>query len=287
MPSNDAEDTARYADMLAALGSEPRLRIVRLLLAAHPEGLVVGEIGSELGIPPSTLSHHLDKLKNEGLVTVRRESTFLRYTANTRPFRTSSAFCSPSAAPATRRSGPKPSPALSRRSMPCQKPISRKPCASATPRRRAACKRRRSSCCDDARRGRTRSRPISTPTTKPVALPEEAVLASLGCGNPTALAELKPGETVLDLGSGGGIDVLLSARRVGPTGKAYGLDMTDDMLALARENQKQGGRENVEFLKGEIEAIPLPDNSVDVIISNCVINLSADKDRCCARRSAC
>jgi len=110
-------------------------------------------------------------------------------------------------------------------------------------------------------------------------LPEQAVRASLGCGNPTALAELKPGETVLDLGSGGGIDVLLSARRVGPTGKAYGLDMTDDMLALARENQKNAGVTNVEFLKGEIEHIPLPDNSVDVIISNCVINLSADKDR--------
>ena len=110
-------------------------------------------------------------------------------------------------------------------------------------------------------------------------LPASAVLASLGCGNPTALIELKPGETVLDLGSGGGIDVLLSARRVGPTGKAYGLDMTDDMLALARENQRQAGQENAEFLKGEIENIPLPDASVDVVISNCVINLSANKDR--------
>lgn len=110
-------------------------------------------------------------------------------------------------------------------------------------------------------------------------LPEAAVKASLGCGNPTALAELKAGETVLDLGSGGGIDVLLSARRVGPTGKAYGLDMTDDMLALARENQKKAGVDNVQFLKGEIENIPLPENSVDVIISNCVINLSADKDK--------
>ena len=115
--------------------------------------------------------------------------------------------------------------------------------------------------------------------TQKNALPDNAVLASLGCGNPTALAELKPGETVLDLGSGGGIDVLLSARRVGPTGKVYGLDMTDEMLALARENQKKAGIENVEFLKGEIEHIPLPDNSIDVIISNCVINLSADKDR--------
>lgn len=110
-------------------------------------------------------------------------------------------------------------------------------------------------------------------------LPEKAVLASLGCGNPTALIELKPGQVVLDLGSGGGIDVLLSAQRVGPTGKAYGLDMTDEMLALARENQRQAGAENVEFLKGEIENIPLPENSVDVIISNCVINLSSNKDR--------
>jgi ubiquinone/menaquinone biosynthesis C-methylase UbiE len=110
-------------------------------------------------------------------------------------------------------------------------------------------------------------------------LPVEAMLASLGCGNPTALAELAPGETVLDLGSGGGIDVLLSARRVGPSGKAYGLDMTDEMLALARENQRKAGVTNVEFLRGEIEHIPLPDNSVDVVISNCVINLSADKDQ--------
>ena len=110
-------------------------------------------------------------------------------------------------------------------------------------------------------------------------LPREAVAASLGCGNPTALADLAPGETVLDLGSGGGIDVLLSARRVGPTGKAYGLDMTDEMLALARANQRKAGVANAEFLKGEIEAIPLPDRSVDVVISNCVINLSADKDR--------
>src|SRR6266481_1197595 len=115
--------------------------------------------------------------------------------------------------------------------------------------------------------------------TETAALPADAVAASLGCGNPAALAELKPGETVLDLGSGGGIDVLLSARRVGPVGKAYGLDMTDEMLALANENKRKAGAENVEFLRGEIENIPLPDNSVDVIISNCVINLSADKDR--------
>jgi SAM-dependent methyltransferase len=137
------------------------------------------------------------------------------------------------------------------------------------------------SCCG-ARAGLADDNPITSKLYgegETSALPEAAVLASLGCGNPTALAELKPGETVLDLGSGGGIDVLLSARRVGPEGKAYGLDMTDEMLALARDNQRKAGAANVEFLKGEIEAIPLPDNSVDVIISNCVINLSADKDR--------
>jgi SAM-dependent methyltransferase len=116
-------------------------------------------------------------------------------------------------------------------------------------------------------------------STQASELPDAAVRASLGCGNPTALAELKPGETVLDLGSGGGIDVLLSARRVGPTGKAYGLDMTDEMLALAETNRRNSNLSNVEFLKGDIEDIPLPDNSVDVIISNCVINLSGDKDR--------
>jgi SAM-dependent methyltransferase len=139
---------------------------------------------------------------------------------------------------------------------------------------RASCGCGTSACCD--------TDPISSNLygqDEAAAIPEEALLASLGCGNPTALAELKPGEVVLDLGSGGGIDVLLSAKRVGPTGKAYGLDMTDEMLALARENQKKSGVTNVEFLKGEIERIPLPDNSVDVIISNCVINLSADKDR--------
>ncbi|MDQ6701246.1 MAG: arsenite methyltransferase [Acidobacteriota bacterium] len=139
-----------------------------------------------------------------------------------------------------------------------------------------------SSCCGAAASAECGADPITSNlygTDQMGAVPEEAVLASLGCGNPTALARLGIGETVLDLGSGGGIDVLLSAKRVGPTGKAYGLDMTDEMLALARENQKRAGVQNVEFLKGEIESIPLPDNSVDVIISNCVINLSADKDR--------
>jgi 2-polyprenyl-3-methyl-5-hydroxy-6-metoxy-1,4-benzoquinol methylase len=140
----------------------------------------------------------------------------------------------------------------------------------------------RSSCCGTAAASNSCSDPITSNLydgSQTSQIPQEALLASLGCGNPTALAELKPGETVLDLGSGGGIDVLLSARRVGPTGKAYGLDMTDEMLALARENQRKAGIENVEFLKGEMESIPLPNSSVDVIISNCVINLSADKDQ--------
>jgi arsenite methyltransferase len=136
-----------------------------------------------------------------------------------------------------------------------------------------------SSCCYDGGSGSEGISANLYAADETSCLPQDAVAASLGCGNPTALAELKAGETVLDLGSGGGIDVLLSARRVGPSGKAYGLDMTDDMLALARENQRKAGAENVEFLKGEIENIPLPDNSIDVIISNCVINLSADKDR--------
>jgi SAM-dependent methyltransferase len=139
----------------------------------------------------------------------------------------------------------------------------------------------KSSCCGSGT-GLSACDPITTnlyDESQKGSLPADAVAASLGCGNPTALAQLSPGETVLDLGSGGGIDVLLSARRVGPAGKAYGLDMTDEMLALARENQRKAGATNVEFLKGAIENIPLPDNTVDVIISNCVINLSGDKDR--------
>jgi arsenite methyltransferase len=139
-----------------------------------------------------------------------------------------------------------------------------------------------SSCCGASRAGGLSCDPITSnlyDESQAGQIPEQAMLASLGCGNPTALAKLNPGETVLDLGSGGGIDVLLSARRVGPNGKAYGLDMTDEMLALANENKRKAGAENVEFLKGEMESIPLPDSAVDVIISNCVINLSADKDR--------
>src|SRR6202140_3038661 len=139
-----------------------------------------------------------------------------------------------------------------------------------------------SSCCGSAPNSGLSCDPITANLYDPSQaeqIPEDAMLASLGCGNPTALAKLQPGETVLDLGSGGGIDVLLSARRVGPTGKVYGLDMTDEMLRLAEENKHKSGLTNVEFLKGEIENVPLPENTVDVIVSNCVINLSGDKDR--------
>src|SRR3984893_1246369 len=146
----------------------------------------------------------------------------------------------------------------------------------------AALRGKSGSCCGTADASGTSCDPITSnlyDAAQMQQVPGEALQASLGCGNPTALAKLNPGEVVLDLGSGGGIDVLLSAKRVGPTGKAYGLDMTDEMLALANENKRRAGADNVEFLKGEIEHIPLPDNSVDVIISNCVINLSSDKDR--------
>jgi arsenite methyltransferase len=146
----------------------------------------------------------------------------------------------------------------------------------------AAVRGKSGSCCRTADSNASTCDPISSrlyDAAQIEQLPGEALEASLGCGNPTALAKLNPGEVVLDLGSGGGIDVLLSAKRVGPTGKAYGLDMTEEMLALANENKRKAGADNVEFLKGEIEQIPLPDNSVDVIISNCVINLSAEKDR--------
>src|SRR5438128_9092164 len=145
----------------------------------------------------------------------------------------------------------------------------------------AALRGKSGSCCGTADASGTSCDPITSnlyDAAQMEQVPGEALQASLGCGNPTALAKLNPGEVVLDLGSGGGIDVLLSAKRVGPTGKAYGLDMTDEMLALANENKRKAGAEHVEFLRGEIENIPLPDNSVDVIISNCVINLSADKD---------
>ena len=274
------EQVAKYADMFSAMGAEARLRIMQLLLSAHPDGMVVGEIQQELNIPNSTLSHHLEKLKAEDLVRVRRASTFLHYTANTEALQESCGSFTPNAAPATRRWSRNPSfKSADRRPNEHHdiKEVVKEKYGQAALRVSTA----GNSCCGDTPVccGDPITSDLYDPIPVRMALPQEALLASLGCGNPTALARLNAGEVVLDLGSGGGIDVLLSARRVGPTGRAYGLDMTDEMLALANENKRKAGVENVEFLKGEIEHIPLPDNSVDVIISNCVINLSADKDR--------
>ncbi len=274
MPAGDQDQLARYADMLSAMGTEPRLRIVRLLLAAHPLGMVVGEIGDELSIPNSTLSHHLDKLKNEGLVTVTRQGVFLRYRANHAALQDLLAFLY--AECCTRNPVVEPKTIALPNGTPMsdmKETVRTKYAEAATRVTETTCCGEKKACCGEE------SKTQLYDAAEIDSLPEKAVLASLGCGNPTALAELKPGEIVLDLGSGGGIDVLLSARRVGPTGKAYGLDMTDEMLALANDNKARSGLANVEFLKGEIEAIPLPDNSVDVIISNCVINLSGDKDK--------
>ena len=283
----DPEKITRLADMLSAMGTEPRLRIMQLLLSAHPEGMVVGDIGSELEIPSSTLSHHLDKLKNEDLVKVRREGTFLWYTANTEALQELLGFLY--AECCTRNKAVKPENGIvgalvwpeNRRAMSTQsiKEVVKEKYGEAALRIHSG----GSSCCGASAALDGCCDPITSDlydAAQALQIPEDALKASLGCGNPTALAQLNAGETVLDLGSGGGIDrAAFGEAPVGPTGKAYGLDMTDEMLALARANQTKAGVENVEFLKGEIESIPLPDNSVDVIISNCVINLSADKDR--------
>ncbi len=283
------EEITRFADMFSAMGTGPRLRIMRVLLSAHPDGMVVGDIGSELGIPASTLSHHLEKLKNEGLVKVRREGTYLWYSANAEALQELLGFLYAECCTRNKAIEPTgdcaPVPVNEERTNRWNiKEVVKEKYGQAALRVNAG----GSSCCGAGAALDGCCDPITSnlyDAAQTGDLPEEAVLASLGCGNPTALAQLNAGETVLDLGSGGGIDVLLSARRVGPTGKAYGLDMTDEMLALARENQRKAGVENVEFLKGEIEHIPLPDNSVDVVISNCVINLPATKTACCAKRS--
>lgn len=270
------------------MGSEARLRVIQLLLTTHPQGLVAGDIQRELQIPASTLSHHLDKLKSKDLVRVRRNGTFLWYTANVGALEEILDFlyseCCTRAGTSTR-GGRKTAGQTQGQEM--MKPMNTDMVKDVVRRKYGEAALRvgaggGASCCG----GEPAQGGCCDPMTSGLygesetqQLPQEALLASLGCGNPTALAKLNPGETVLDLGSGGGIDVLLSARRVGPAGKAYGLDMTDEMLALARENQRKAGVENAEFLKGEIEHIPLPDCSVDVVISNCVINLAADKDR--------
>lgn len=286
---NSTRRVAHYSQMFGAMGAEARLRIVQLLLTAHPNGLIAGDIQHELRIPASTLSHHLDKLKSKDLVRVRRDGTYLWYTANVSALEEIMTFlysecCTRghSSNPAALMAGEKAhSENRGEEKMNTEtiKDAVKKRYAEAALQVNAGSS---ASCCGPATAKDCCSDPITSglyAESETGQVPQEAVLASLGCGNPTALAKLNPGETVLDLGSGGGIDVLLSAKRVGPAGKAYGLDMTDEMLALARENQRKAGVENAEFLKGEIEQIPLPDGSVDVVISNCVINLAADKDR--------
>ncbi len=272
------------------MGNDARLRIMRLLLSAHPDGMIVGDIQAELGIPSSTLSHHLEKLRTEDLVHVRRHGTFLRYSANAEALRghpdvplrgvlhTEQGNTTAIDRGDFRAVHRTPRGRQGEDAMDVKKVVKEKYGEAAL----RVISGGGHACCGSSPSSCANPDPVTTDLYdegQKGELPDAAVLASLGCGNPTALAELKPGETVLDLGSGGGIDVLLSARRVSPGGKAYGLDMTDEMLALARANQEKAGATNVEFLKGEIEHIPLPDNSVDVIISNCVINLSADKDR--------
>jgi ubiquinone/menaquinone biosynthesis C-methylase UbiE/DNA-binding transcriptional ArsR family regulator len=265
------------------MGTESRLRIMQLLLSAHPDGMVVGEIQADLGISSSNLSHHLDKLKNEGLVQVKREGTFLRCTANTEALQALLTFlyaecCTRSRAIQPEKIIPNLQTGEAMSTQDIKEVVKEKYGEAAL----RVTNNSGGSCCGRASSDSHCADPITSnlyDTVQIEQLPDTAVLASLGCGNPTALAELKAGDVVLDLGSGGGIDVLLSAKRVGPTGKVYGLDMTDEMLVLAEENKRKAGVGNVEFLKGEIENIPLPDNSVDVIISNCVINLSANKDR--------
>ena len=256
-----AERVAKYAQMFSAMGTEPRLRIMQLLLSAHPEGLVVGEIQEELDIPNSTLSHHLDKLKAEDLVRVERKRHLPplhrghRHVAGIAPVPLRRVLHSQPSREARKRN--------TKDTMDTQdtaatdiKDVVREKYGQTALRVGSG----GSSCC-----GATPScgcDPITSnlyDASQTDQIPEQALQASLGCGNPTALAQLNGGEIVLDLGSGGGIDVLLSAKRVGATGKAYGLDMTDEMLALANENKRKAGVENVEFLKGEIEHIPLPD----------------------------
>lgn len=285
---DEARPVARYARMFGAMGAEARLRIVQLLLTAHPRGLSAGSVQRELGIPASTLSHHLEKLKVRDLVRVRRDGTFLWYTANVEALEEVMDFLYSECC--TRGQSLEPAGLVESRQahgVELENPMDSETTKDVVKRKYSEAALRVStggsaSCCAPQRAQEGCCDPVTSDLygeEETGQLPQEAVLASLGCGNPTALAKLNPGETVLDLGSGGGIDVLLSAKRVGPAGKAYGLDMTDEMLALARENQRKAGVENAEFLKGEIEHIPLPDCSVDVVISNCVINLAADKDR--------
>ena len=275
------EEVSRYADMFAAMGSEPRLRIMRLLLSAHPDGMVVGEIGTELEITASTLSHHLEKLKNEDLVRVRREGTFLRYLANTAALQELLGFLYAECCTRNKAVEPRKDRLLQiGEDMSDIKEVVKEKYGQAALRvvsgqGNACCGSSPSSCCSGGD-------PITSDLYNQLQkdeLPEAAVLASLGCGNPTALAELEARRS----GSGPGKRrrhrraALGQARLARRKGLRSRYDRRD--AGAGPREPAEGGVQNVEFLKGEIENIPLPDNSVDVIISNCVINLSADKDR--------
>ena len=268
--------------MFTAMGTEPRLRIMQLLLSAHPDGLVVGEIQEELDIPNSTLSHHLDKLKAEDLVqrAARKDFPALHSQYG---FPAGIAWISLRGVLHTQQSN-------QARANGSNLQIGADMSSPRYQGRGQGKIRRGGSAGQGWRqfllRGKvvrapaaTRSPPTCTTRCRPIKSPKRQCSPLWDAAIRPHWRKLNPGEVVLDLGSGGGIDVLLSAKRVGPAGKAYGLDMTDEMLAIANKNKRKSGLENVEFLKGEIEHIPLPDNSVDVVISNCVINLSADKDR--------
>jgi len=282
-------DSQLFARRFYALGDEIRLDVLALLRGGER---CVCELTAHLALAQPRLSFHLKVLKDAGLISHRRQGRWSYYALDAEALREIEAFLRrvpPPADPCCQALGTH-SPIVSRTQKGAAMNVddSLKSLVQEKYGRAAAEVRdggAAASCCGPSTSGcgcGSGSDPITSnlyDSEETAALPPEALRASLGCGNPTALAELRPGEVVLDLGSGGGIDVLLSARRVGPSGKAYGLDMTDEMLALARDNQRRAGVENVEFLRGEIEAIPLPDASVDVIISNCVINLSGDKRR--------
>ncbi|MFO7654294.1 MAG: arsenite methyltransferase [Candidatus Krumholzibacteriia bacterium] len=276
-PAREADPAASLARVFKALGDPTRLRMLELLLE-QPRPLCVCEIHARFGLAQPTVSHHLRLLREAGLVQAERRGTWVYYTAATDVIGMAGEELSRRAARAEHTSANLEETTVTKRPV---REIVRERYAEAA---QAVTRGDRGSCC-----GGGCSAPVPLEGADPItrdlygdgelaSLPEAARLASLGCGNPTALADLRPGEVVLDLGSGGGIDVLLSARRVGPAGKAYGVDMTDEMVALARANQERAGVTNAEFLTGTLEDLPLPDAAVDVIISNCVVNLAGDKD---------
>jgi arsenite methyltransferase len=290
-PKISPQDAAATATLFKALSDPTRVRIVNLL-SNNTEPVCLCEINDHFDLGQPTMSHHLKKLAAAGLLTRQQRGTWAYFSINRDAFRRLADVTTPREAEMSAGQIAATEEITTEEIGDIREHVRERYAEAArvvTQGTRSAedragccgesqggcCGEPSTTCCGDTNSFGSELYEISDRRS----LPEAAVLASLGCGNPTAVAELKPGETVLDLGSGGGIDVLLSARRVGPTGKAYGLDMTDEMLALALENKANAGIDNAEFLKGYIEAIPLPANMVDVVISNCVVNLAADKQR--------